>query len=308
LKLRVPALAVYAPAWESPYTNSSKGYIFENYDEYPTWADLGTVEELVNTRGQSAYEKIKRDRLRREAATQKYNAALAIQNQVGTFDSIVGDIADGVNLVKSNFGMVMNTAAMAIDPVAVTMAALGIGIGVRSGQTNQNITRTKGLTSQFVKDTAGKYVGFAAASTFKNMAERIAGTYEPQPMGGVYSAQYNAQLDALYEEKFHTARSADISYDPAYGGRDYTQLVSTDPTAKKALTTTFGDTDAEAEASPASIDEVYGKTASKPITPNDYSRQRILDNAQNNRELPADEDTSGIRGVEDNNAPIEPVK
>lgn len=323
VKLRMPGPSKFAPSWTSKqYPGKYRGAIFENVDEYPmpgfvSWSTmegegLGRLQDIV---GSVDYLLIRSKIEERQLKMLDYEMELGIWNMTAEAGSIIGTIAEGVSFVKSNFGMVMSAAAFISDPLSVTKAALGIGVGAgtqsrlssrRFTPEQQQIMDRYGL--KVSKDAGGttglgRYIGFTAWNTFSQMAENIA-----EGFTGPGDIQDVADIGDVYQSTPYTSPlETDKDYEATYGTNDYTPLAETHP--EVPLEELYGDNDYAPEGSdldPAALDEAYGAgySSSSVRSPEDIAR--ALEAAQS-AAPPSDEDTSGIRGVADEDAVILPV-
>jgi hypothetical protein len=323
VKLRVPGNATYAPPWISTITDSPRGFIHENVDEYPKREQEKTIYDLLKF--EDSFDLTERQ-VERHLAVQE-NSALLMKHNILAESQFLGDLAEGVAFVKSNFGMAMSAAAFIKDPLSVVKASLGIGIGTTSSarisedrisdpSDPEGTLKAKGIKTQSREGAIGtfggpigKYVGFSAAQTFANLNEnnvqkQAEGDFSLASQGEVYDS-------AAYSPTGSTAGLApeDRDYEAAYGDSDYSALVDQDPSTQASLDEIYGNNDAAPEGSdidPASLDDVYGtgSTSSSVRTPEQIAA--ALQAAQST-DIPQDEDTSGIIAVLDDGAQIDPV-
>jgi len=335
VKIRVPGSTLYAPVWTSDASDedgfpmpAGRGYIYENYDEYPLRNfDKAMVTNMILHSNYAATANLAR--IQADAATRqvtyagKEAAARAYANTVELVGKVTGAIAETVAFARSSFGMIMNAKALVNDPLAVTMASLGIGIGVGRGETGMNLTTSKEFKrAEFMKSTVGKYVGFSAATSFYEQTQRAAReaqkiTQLKTALGQVYeNSQYKPRLAsaATKSTRMISDNVDDMLYEEAYGKdsegpRDYTDLVKDNPATKSTLSQIHGDKDPESgsDVTAAALESVYGKGKSKPVKPSAKDRSALKTKDNSTPDQPADADTSGIRGVADDSAPIPAV-
>jgi hypothetical protein len=317
VKLRVPGPAKFAPSWISKVTETARGHIFENYDEYPLKKAARTVEDLLPW--DDLLRATERDLTRQESARAIQKHLLA-QNLAAASGSLLGDLAEGVAFAKGTFGMAMSAAAFVSDPLSVAKASLGIGVGTQS---NSRIAgRRDQLEAQGIKVSKnaggttglGQYVGFKAANTFKEIGNNIGEAFGvvdsdadtgPASIGEVYG-------QSAYQQQLAEADENDLVYDPAYENKDYAALLAVDPTTQNALSEVYGDNNSAPEGSdidPASLEEVYGTGSSSSARRSPAEIAALLAEAQSQRSTKKqnDEDTSGIRGIADDDAEIDAI-
>jgi hypothetical protein len=112
VKLRMPSYSKYATPWTSNVDKGSPvGYIFENYDEYPTRERVSLDKRFK--RNNLGRNKAEEHALELAARAKEYDAQLALYNQIAEAGGILGTLAEAVVFAKSAFGMVMTVAAIA---------------------------------------------------------------------------------------------------------------------------------------------------------------------------------------------------
>jgi len=176
VKLRMPGNSMFAPSWESPITNSARGYIHENLDEYAVRKQPALLAQLLTT---TQYVELMNRKSTRKYAAEDNQIKLAMHNQMAEAGGILGDLADAVKFVKSAFGMVMTAASFARDPLAGLKASLGIS-EIGSNVSKSRIEgRKESLEKQGIKSAyedkdflegVGNFIGGSALRTFKAAA------------------------------------------------------------------------------------------------------------------------------------------
>jgi hypothetical protein len=348
VRLRMPGPSEFAPAWTSAiYEGKPRGNKSENYDEYPTQLrntiydpldpDAGKgrkrVQDLLNASDKQAY--LDRWSTRWEAV-ENQNFELAQWNLQAESGGFLGDLAEGVNFVKSNFGMIMTAAAFVNDPLGVATGALGISVG----QTSQS--RIAGRRDQLeaqgisVAPNAGAgalegYIGLKALETFKNMGERIAdgfgpaGPDQPATLGAAYSQ--NAYTNTEGTQTLTPAEAAEIAaghdYEPVYEDKNYEERLAQEEEAleeiaegreeqfsQDLLDEVYGSKDSDASSgegiTTASLDEVYGTGGTSTSVRSPEEIAAILAAAQSSGNANDPEDQS-IQGVDSDDSGIDPV-
>jgi hypothetical protein len=311
VKLRLPGNATFAPTWVSDVTKTGRGYIFENVDEYPTRREVETLKQLMST---SQYTDLTKRRLQRQLAVEKNDKELALHNQLAAAGGIIGDIAEAVDFAKDNFGMVMSAASLARNfpegAIDGLKASLGIGIGTTSQSRIQGRKESlepelqkRGLKTAYEDKSAlsrvGNFIGGSALRTFEATATANTDPDKPVTLGEAYDQSSYQQVVAEGDEN-------DFSYEPAYGDQNYEALTSSDPSIQKTLEEVYGNVDGPFDLEASSVGEVYGAGSSSSSVRTPAEVAELLRSMQSNS-VEADEDRSGIRGIGDVDAPIDPV-
>lgn len=149
--------------------------------------------------------------------------------------------------------------------------------------------------------TDRNYLGRNALVTFDGQKQRMAALITPTNLDKAVLG------DAYKSYKYKTATGA-LVFEEVFGGNDWTDRMN--PELKRNLEQVFGDrplseTDTVAVQGPAQLEAVFGP--SKPLLPPPGERGRTLRSDQSGDSLPRDEDTEGIRGVDDVEVDIEPI-
>ena len=303
VKVFAPALARFAPSWTSGVDGSFRGFMWENVDEYP---------ERRQPRGLGAITSIGERRRIQDRIVDRRFGKLSYQAQIDakvlelTEDGgTLQDIAERVSFAKSNFGMVMNAKAFVQDPVGVGKAVVGI--------TASNETLARSLAKRGIMVAPGQveaFIGTGALKTFRQTADGLAAA--GQSIGSGLEAEA-ASIGQSYEQAAYKLGSElgtnDRGYEDTYGDHDYSGLVQTTPSAREALNEASGDSDAApggSEVSPDTFRVVYPGTTTQ-TTPSVEAQASAARNAQSSTPTGTADDTSGIRGVEDDDATIDPV-
>jgi hypothetical protein len=286
VKLQVPAHTAYAPSWVSDITDTPKGYIFENWDEYATRDQAETLQAMLSPEDHAAAEERRWGRL---AEVEKNQALLLEHNIAAEAGSFLGDLAEWVDFSKSLFGIGMTAAAFINDPLSVAKASLGIGIGTQSfsrihpgrytDPDNPSATmESRGIKTQTQETAAGglggalgKYVGFTAAATFQNIKEgtaQEAATSEDIDLGSqgqvyedvAYASEQEAVTGAAEGSGTKGLDPEDKDYEAVYGDKDYQDLLDQQ---QEAAAEEQQEQNAAAEVQ-ETLDEVYGNNDSAP--------------------------------------------
>lgn len=291
IKLRVPSAAQYAPSWTSSVDPGSfRGYFWENIDEYPERGEPQRLMELISDRGRSDLAEILDRSVTRRLASAQYQAMLETKlEELARDGGSLQDIAERVAFAKSNFGMVMNAKAFVTDPAGVGRAVVGLPAS--------NETVAQSLAKRGVLLSAGQvgqFVGSQALQTFQQTSDSFS------------DSGSSATLGSSYNQGAYSLDSGDSDYEAVYGGEDYTGLVATAPEAQSSLQEAYGDKNAPtiAEVEPEILGDVYPGTT-EPAVPS-IGEQALSGNVAG-VVVTNPEDVSGIRGVEDDDAGIDPV-
>jgi hypothetical protein len=306
VKLRMPGTSMFAPTWISPISKTERGFIFENIDEYPTENDPLTLRHLLSF--DNFVDALNR-RLNRQMRIEENDFRLAMYNQMAEAGTLLGDLADAVAFAKGSFGMVMTAAAFANDPLGSLKASLGISeIGGDVSQSRIEGRREQ-LEKQGIKssyedksflETVGNFIGESALKTFEGVATSEAEDPQPASLGNVYN-------ESAYQQQLEEAGEDDLVYEPAFGDQNYGALTSTDPDTEASLEEVYGNTDTESDLEPSSLEDVYGPGSSSTTIRTPEETAAILAATQSGAPDDADEDRTGIRGVGDDDAPIDPI-
>jgi hypothetical protein len=289
---------------------------------------------MLSMRDNTAWKLRSKDR----AADVKQNDyELTLWNLQAETGGILGDIAEGVNFVKSNFGMVMSTLAFLRDPLTLVNQSLGLGVGTTSSSRISDPNRRNQLAAMGIKTSAqqeanqsafadiGNWIGGSAIATFKGTASAFTNVQNSQPRQASLGQVYN---QSAYQSGLTSAPGAGAtgagaqaksgsgsptgagaaSYEPAYGSQNFAPLVEQQPAASASLSEAYGDTDSDngTNIAPTTLTSVYG-AGSAPSSVRSPAEILAALKAAQNTDLPADEDTKGIQGVDDVDATIDPV-
>jgi len=214
-------------------------------------------------------------------------------------------------------GPIVKTADAAIGTVRKSSA---------SSESGASSTRTTGNLQD------GGYLGHSggrAGRTFSSVAKSARAALEA---GGSVSAGVGSSFTVY---PYATDRSSQLGYENVFGDRDYSQVLESDPTTLQTLRESYGDLDPSVPETPRgyvededvfsdvaqefqlsnvgtyidpeAIEEVYktGVSSRYVLTANQVHYIQSL--IQQRGGTFSDEDTTGIRGVDDDDAPIDPV-
>jgi len=313
VKLRMPGTAAFAPEWISNVTKKSgRGFIFENVDEYPTEDDpSSTLHHLLSL---DNYIDVLNRRLNRQLAVTENEKQLAIYELQHAGGGILGDLADAVGFAKGAFGMAMTGIAFARDPLGGLKHTLGIQeiggdvsqsrIEGRKAQLEKQGIKTSYKDKTFLEQ-AGNFIGGSALRTFEAMATGEAVDPQPVAVGDAYAS--DAAYNSPSTQSQGLTASPDLDYENAYGDQNYDSLVSVDPESQATLDEVYGSTEADSDVDPASLTDVYGTGSSSSAARTSADIAAILASIQSGVPDEADEERTGIRGVGDDDAPIDPI-
>jgi len=344
-KLRVLGPVKFVPSWVSEVTGTSRGMIYENYDEYPTRRQPASLKDLMTEDQWQALQG------RLEAKKQKADAdkaMLANFNVIAAAGGILQDIAGVVQALRTGYGAIMTARNFVENPLGVASSALGL--------TPQNIKYIgEGFAQgQFIPGIS-EYVGKNALDSWARWKDRVASQDVHDLFSQGVTSVGKAKIGDVYNSNEYIPESQkarlfggvpmseSYAYEMAYGSNDYTNLINsqeaqdaetlaaegdlpddvdrTEPNADKvkdSLDEVYGNTDSasygEGRDDPSTIEEVYGQEGTIENTePSDEERAALLEAAYgsntyvSNLAQSQSEDTSGITSTEDEDASIDPV-
>jgi hypothetical protein len=305
VKMRMPGAAKYAPPWISRFTKQARGYIFENVDEYPMRKKPETISAMI-----SPAAAIDRNlkMAERQLNVDLNDTQLATWNAFAEAGGLLNDIAEGVAFAKSAFGMVMTGLSFIRDPAAAAAGLFGVS-SLTTGYTSQSriAGRSDELEKQGIKtkaqeeanrsllEKAGRWIGESAYNTLSGVTSAKVEDPQPSSLGDVYNSNSYTQGQS----------QQGLSYEPVYGNKVYDETQAD----REALDEIFGNNDNApqgSDISPSSLDEVYGTGASASAVRSPEEIAAALAQAQS-QDVQSDEDTKGIRGINDEDASIDPV-
>lgn len=174
---------------------------------------------------------------------------------------------------------------------------------IPNGTELENLVK-RGVRSKQEQERLLNFIGKDSGKTFRAayedaIVQLALGNPDHATLGSVYAS-------AAYQEQ----GSLDRDYEDVYGTYDWTSLAS-DPDVALALSIVFGDRDfSNSLSSDLSAANELVTTRIEKAVPNWSSRleqQKSLSFDQAGVERSRDEETIGIRGVEDDDAPIETI-
>jgi hypothetical protein len=141
--------------------------------------------------------------------------------------------------------------------------------------------------------------------------------------------------DSFKAYPYATSRTEEMAYEEVYGDRDYAKVIESDPSVLLTLKESYGDIDPSVDSEPQgyeegtdvfskvaaefqlsnvgsyidpeAIEEVYKTGVSSRFVLTSNQVHYILDLVNQKTGSFSDEDTTGIRGVDDDDSPIDPV-
>jgi hypothetical protein len=152
------------------------------------------------------------------------------------------------------------------------------------------------------------FVGEDSKTSFSAMADRLAERFTATDTDVAVLGE--AYKSLIYEQQ---AGSGERTYEDVYGQTDFSKAVLDDPTRRVTLDEVFGnnDNDPTGSAGGLSVDEAAETIGQTGTTRNNqrtiFERHGGLYRAQTNTTTIRDEETAGIRAVNDIDAPIEPI-
>lgn len=306
VKLRMPGAAMFAPSWISPISKTERGFIFENIDEYPTRAEPTLLRQLLTL---DQYIDVVNRKVNRQLAITENEFRLAMYEQLNAGGGFLGDLADAVSYAKGAFGMAMTGLAFYNNFESSLKATLGISeIGGDVSQSRIEGRRDQ-LEKQGIKTSyedksflsrVGNFIGGSALRTFGAMATGEAEDPKPVSLGQAYN-------ESSYQQVQEEAGEGDFAYEPAYVNQNYNALTSVNSEVQSTLDEVYGNTYNDSDVDPESLSEVYGTGSSSPAVRTQEEIAAILASIQSGTPDDSDENRTGIVGVGDDDAPIDPV-
>jgi hypothetical protein len=181
-----------ASTWASDVTHTSRGYIWENYDEYPM-APEKTLQQLI---GGSAYAMMGMRNVARQSAAKEDLFTDSLIDLAASNGSTLGTIAGIVAAARSGFGLLTNAMAALSDPTAFTTSLLGITPNQIVSVATLGLVQTNPVTGQVS-------LGFAAGKTLAHEASTLVSA-----MGSLFgnglSGFGSAVLGQLFQSGFYT--------------------------------------------------------------------------------------------------------
>jgi hypothetical protein len=268
----------------------------------------------------------------------------AFHRAMSTAGGVVDDLAAQAGAAKRSFAMlasrayppVATLAAVAEDPGFVAKNILGLGNPLeRDPLTTPATTIGRTLNSLGLKTATATpkagYVGASSTQTFTNKSRSV----ESQLEAG---QTVELELGQAYDAWPYSDPAEDTpQYEEVYGDRDYAEVVAEDAEIGRTLGEAYGDVDnaipvaketfeenvdpyeqpeqaaqtegfkAASDINPEVFSEVYKTGVSSKFTRSAEDILALLNQIQSGTESEPDENTVGIRGVDDADSDIEPV-
>ena len=176
---------------------------------------------------------------------------------------------------------------------------------------NTQDTLTEALVKRGVKSAADSkkrhnFIGARASVTFQEEVQRLGSLFTPTnttvaTLGSIYR-------HPTYEQ---ASSSAQRTYEAVYGDVDWTKAAQDDPVTKIKLDAVFGNNDSDksgqGELEQERLIAARGRGKTKDNTRELLSLHKGLVRAQSGVGSANDFEASGVRGVEDAGAPIDPI-
>jgi len=321
VKIREPAARGFSKTWRSahpPY--SHRGYIFENVDEYPLLDDsVKTLEDLslsLSTQWNLAELGIYREaRAAVKSTDEMFYASLdELDGVAGTVQTTLAEI---VQITKIGFGMVANAIAFVGNPQAVLEGATGVQFRTLGSNFKAGLSGWKQRFSWVGEQVSRPWNGWKDAPDNPGAADPSAVEFDIDDdlISTAYGRGATAedlgrgpQLDPGGGVGTLGQAQQDEDRDPVYGDGDYSGSAG-DSGVQSALNESYGDNDSASEGSditPTTISNAVGSGV-QPAQQSDFGRAFDAQAAQAGNEGSWNEYGAGIRGVEDDDAPIKPA-
>lgn len=285
--LRMMGPAKFSASWESAYfKGSSRGFIFENYDEYPLRKHPKSLQEI----SQKAASTLEQRNAERIAYMTSRESSFRVMNMMAARGGVLEDVAAAVQATRDGFGMVSTVLDTVDDPLGKLTQQLGVSV--------PDLERIgMGAVRRLVPPLL--FVGTSIGRTFESQVEDALDTSVEElfhqgdteegaaSIGDVYKqSTYKSGLAredydyAAYEQSDYASNLArEVDYEPVYAASGYNAQVSRQGDVSAAygvsdytsLLDRQGDLDALAEATTgtesrladeirAALSEAYGDT------------------------------------------------
>jgi len=316
-KLLIMGPSKFAPSWVSKVTGTSRGYIYENRDEYPTRTQAPSLGKLslADLLTESQYSKVLSRSAGRVATMSDFQESLSVYNVFAANGNVLSTIASVVSMVRQGYGMLLTSANAIRDPVGAVTSVLGV--------TPQNVKKIgEGLGDGAFVPGVSMFVGGAARRTWESWFAGVQNRFSS--LGAVFGGfEYQSKSSTDPDNR---------DYEAAYGGSDYTPLIQAAKAAEEralaagtesvgagqaaaigqTLDEVYGNTDSASSGSgsddPTTLEAVYGQEGSIQDTQaNSNERAKMMQEANNGSAPPNDTDTSGITASNADSAPINPI-
>ena len=172
-------------------------------------------------------------------------------------------------------------------------------------QTQLENFRRRGIKTRRSAESSEEFIGRRSGRTFDQVGDDMESRFSS-------SNTDVAVLGEAYKSgAYGQDGSRDLYYEAVYGYRDWTAAEG-NSVINRALASAFGDndTDPTSESKDLTGEELQraiGQGVSKTNIRSAREKLRYLLSVQNNISLPSDEDTDGIRGVDDSEVVLEPL-
>lgn len=168
--------------------------------------------------------------------------------------------------------------------------------------------KKRGIKTKSTSQEVLNFVGRNSNTTFSTMAARMAARFTPS---STEVAALGEAYDSLYYRK--TVGSQEKTYEAVYGGADFTVPVEANAQNRALLDEIFGNNDNDSSGSSGGISE---ETAKDIIGLSGTTRANMkslmekhagMYDSQRSTLNVLDEDSAGVRGVEDRNVGIDSI-
>lgn len=255
VQIKSPILYMMSPAkfaapWESAF-GGTKGYIFENYDEYPLRKQPSSLAEI----NQKAADIAARRAEARIAYMKSRDAAFKSINMMTARGGVLENIASAVRAVRDGYGMVATVLDTVDDPLGKLTQQLGVTVpdlerigmgalrrlvpplmfvGTALGRTFENqledvLDPTEYLFDQGDSEEGAASIGDVYKQTnYKASVSRVGSTEDAYKQSTYKTALAREDYDyAAYEASTYASNLArETDYEPVYDKSDYTSLLA----------------------------------------------------------------------------------
>lgn len=246
--LRMMSPAKFSASWEAVYSTGSRGFIFENFDEYP----LKHRQDSVASTNQEAAAALTRKNAERVAYMSSRDAAFRTMNMMAARGGVLENVASAVQAVKDGFGMVATVLDTVDDPLGKLTQQLGLTV--------PDLERVgMGAVRRLVPPLM--FVGTSIGRTFETQVEDALDTSVEELFHQGDTQVGAASIGDVYQRSTYKSNLArEVNYEPVYGTSNYTSLLERQEDLDAAQTEATGEESSLADEIRASLSEVYGDT------------------------------------------------
>jgi hypothetical protein len=248
--LRMMGPAKFSAVWESAYfKGSSRGFIFENYDEYPLREHPKAMEEI----SRKAAATLERRSAERIAYASSQENAFRTMNMMAARGGVLENIATAVQATKDGFGMVATVLDTVDDPLGKLTQQLGVTV--------PDLERIGlGAVRRLVPPLF--FVGTSIGRTFEAQIEDALDTSVEELFHQGDVQEGAASIGDVYNQSTYRSNLVrnDYDYESVFETSDYSALIARQAELDAEEEETTGEPGTLAAEVEASLAEVYGDT------------------------------------------------